>query len=172
MRCECAAPGACTLVAAQDGDAPAFVPGSAQDRAAIKAIRADAAKQEIGIEALRLNQSEAIVYYTNARYFAEDDAVNRLILVLMADAPARIEKFRIFAMDKQEFDVLRAPMERAFTQQSSAELLGNAITLARPPMDNPVLYDAERRSYPRFSWSFFRNFAKASSIPTIRWRCS
>ena len=144
------------LIAAQTNAAGA--PGGSDDRAAMAAIRADAGKQDIRIEAVRLTASEAIVYYVNTRYRAEDDALNRLILVLMADAPTRVEKFRLFAMNQQEFDVLRAPMERAYTQHSSAELIDNAITVARPPMDNPVLSAAERTSYPRFSWELFPQF--------------
>lgn len=139
--------------------------GGRNDNAAIKAIRADAAKQNLRIEALKLSRSEAIIYYVNGRYFAEDDALNRLILVLMADAPARIEKFRIFAMDKQEFDVLRAPVERGFAQRSSAELLGNAITMTRPPLSSPVLDAESRKTYPRLSWNLFPQFRQSFFDP-------
>jgi hypothetical protein len=139
--------------AALSGEKP--VVGGKDDAAAMRAVRADAAKQDLKIEAVKFGLSEAVVYYANERYFAEDDALNRLILVLMQDAPARIEKFRIFAMNQEEFDVLRAPMERGFAQQSSAELVGNAITMMRPPLSNPVLEEAERRSYPRLSWGIF-----------------
>lgn len=139
--------------------------GGKEDQAAIRTVRAEAAKQNLKIEAVKFGQSEAFVYYVNERYFVEDDALNRLILVLMADAPARIEKFRIFAMDREEFDVLRAPMERGFTQQSSGELLGNAITMTRPPLSNPVLADAARRTYPRFSWSIFPQFRESFFDP-------
>jgi hypothetical protein len=128
---------------------------AAVNEEAIRAIKADAEKQDIGIEAIRLTGSQAIVYYVNRRYFAEDDALNRLILVLMQDAPPDVEQFRLHAMGQQEFDVLRAPMERAFSQQDSAELVGNAITMNRPALDNPVLAAADRQSFPRFSWSAY-----------------
>ena len=140
-------------------------PDNGDDPAAIAKIRTDAAGQDISVEALRLTGGEAIVYYRNFRYRAEDDALNRLILVLMADAPARIEKFRIFAMNQQEFDVLRAPMERAYTQHSNAELLDNAITVSRPPMDNPVLTAAARTFYPSFSWELFPQFRQSFFDP-------
>jgi hypothetical protein len=139
--------------------------GGRDDAAALRTIRADAAKQNIGIQALRLTESEAIVYYVNARYYEEDEAISRLTLVLMQDAPARIEKFRLVATNKQEFDVLRAPIERGFVQQSGAELLGNAITMTRPPLSNPVLIAAEARSYPQASWSLFPQFRQSFFDP-------
>ena len=145
--------------------AGASAPGDGDDPAAIAKIRVDAAAQDIRVAALRFTASDAIVYYGNTRYRAEDDALNRLILVLMTDAPARIEKFRIFAMDQQEFDVLRAPMERAYTQHSSAELIDNAITLSRPPMENPVLAATEHSSYPRFFWEIFPQFRQSFFDP-------
>ena len=99
------------------------------DAAAIKAIRADLGRSRIfASKRFRFTTSEVILYYDNERYFAEDEAVGRLTRVLMADAPPRIEKFRLIAKREQEFDVLRAPMERAFSQNSSAELLGDVIT--------------------------------------------
>ncbi len=145
--------------------APAPVSG-AQDRAAVQAIRVDSAKQDIGIDAIRLTQSEAILYYHNGRYLAEDDAINRLMLVLMQDAPARIEKFRLFAGTQQEFDILRGPVERAINQNSSAELLGNAITVNRPPLANPVLAAAARTTYPHFSWALYPQFRQTFFDPT------
>ena len=137
-----------------------------EDAAAIKAIRADANGQNITIEAIRLTDSEAIVYYDNLHYYTEAEILGRLTRVLMADAPARIEKFRMFAFLEQEFDVLRAPMERAFGQNDSGDtLLGNAITFDRPPMSNPVLAQGVRNSYPKYYWGLFPTFKQSLFDP-------
>lgn len=129
--------------------------------AALRAIRHDADQQHISIEALSLGKSEALVYYANRHYFAEADALDRLIRVLMADAPPTVEKFRLIAVQdgvpQQEFDVLRGPEERSFTQSGSLAGLGGTATRP-PPLSNPVLAAAASRSYPRFSWDVFPQF--------------
>ncbi len=60
---------------------------------ALAQIKTDAAKQEIIIEAVSLSESEAILYYDNSRYFHETEAVDRLVRVLLADAPSSVEEF-------------------------------------------------------------------------------
>ena len=136
------------------------------DAAAIKKIRADANAQNIDIQAIKLTDSEAIVYYNNLHYYTETEALGRLTRVLMADAPTRIEKFRIFAFLEQEFDVLRAPMERAFAQNiSGAQLLGNAITFERPPMQNLILDQGVRSIYPLYYWGLYPTFKQSLFDP-------
>jgi hypothetical protein len=140
----------------------ASVPPSQEREAAMAAIRADASKQKITILAVSLTDSEAIVYYSNIRYFHAPEAVDRLVRILLADAPANIEKFRLLptlgSVPQGEFDILRAPTERSIDQTGSYQILGqgNALTLA--PMQNPVLAQGERGDFPRFSWSLFPQF--------------
>jgi hypothetical protein len=128
---------------------------------ASKKIRADANNQKIAIEALSLSDSTAIVYYHNSHYFAEIDAIDRLTRILMNDAPPAIEKFRLIAMidgvPQQDFDILRGPEERKLSQTDGLDLFKDAsiATIAPPPMQNPVLAQAERKSYPRFSWDIY-----------------
>jgi hypothetical protein len=140
----------------------ASLPPSREREAVIAAIRADADKQKITILAVSLTDSEAIVYYSNARYFHEPEAVDRLVRILLTDAPANIEKFRLLptlgSVPQGEFDILRAPTERSIDQTGSYKILadGNALTVA--PMQNPVLAQGERGAFPRFSWSVFPQF--------------
>ncbi len=82
----------------------------------------------------------------------------------MADAPPRIEKFRLIAKREEEFDVLRTPVERAFTDGSSAGLLGNALTLAPPPMNDPAAEHGER-GFPRFDWNLTPQFRQSFFDP-------
>lgn len=128
--------------------------------AALRAIRADARRQKIIIEALDITETSLVAYYTNTHYFSESDALDRLVRILMQDAPSEIEKFHLIAVNRgipqQEFSILRAPVEREGTQTDSLNLFdGSSSTIAGAPMQNPVLREAERCTYPRFSWDIY-----------------
>lgn len=129
--------------------------------ASARAIRADARQQRIGIEALAIGESTATVYYKNAHYFAEAEALDRLTRILMKDTPADIERFRLIAtvngIAQQEFDVLRGPEERKFTQEDSLGPVGQTPSSASlpAPMQNPILVEANRDTYPRLSWDIY-----------------
>ncbi len=140
----------------------ASLPPGREREKAMAAIRADAEKQKITILALSLTDSEAIVYYSNTRYFHEPEALDRLVRILLADAPADIEKFRLLptlgSVPQNEFDILRAPTERSVAQTGSYQILGEGNALAEAPMQNPVLAQGERGAFPRFSWNVFPQF--------------
>lgn len=130
-------------------------------KAVAAAVRDDARKQQIKIEAVSFAEGIAIVYYTNSHYYAEQDALDRLTRILMKNAPPYIEKFRFIAVangvPQQEFDILRSPEERKFSQTETLDLLGDSSTvvITPPPMQNPILTSETRPTYPRLSWSVF-----------------
>jgi hypothetical protein len=138
------------------GDAPT------DPRDAVAAIKKDAIAQKLLIDAVSLSDGEAIVYYFNARYFHEDEAIDRLVRVLLKDAPPEIEKFRLISTlngtPLAEYDILRAPTERDIAQTGKYKLLGNGNMPTDPPLQNPVLAASERSTYPNFSWSAFPQF--------------
>lgn len=119
------------------------------------AIRADAHAQLLTIEAMSLTDSVALVYYRNDHFFSEQNAIERLTRVLMADAPANIEKFRLVSMvagvPEQEFDVLRSPQERNLLQSQPIDLTESIAA----PLQNPVLAMDGAENYRRFSWEIF-----------------
>jgi hypothetical protein len=130
--------------------------------AAIKhAIRSDARAQQIKIEAVDLTDSSVLVYYTNSHYFSEVDAIDRLTRILMKNAPPDVEKFRLIpvanGVPQQEFDILRGPQERKFTQAGRLDQPGEgpAATIGPAPMQNPVLASETAHTYPRLAWSVF-----------------
>jgi len=128
--------------------------------AAIRKFKASAKDQNIKIEAVSFGESIATVYYTNTMYFTEADAIERLTRVLMADAPPTIEKFVLIpvlsGVPQQQYTVLRAPVERVFAQNSeNPSVFDSTPLIDAPSLYNPVLDAAERKSYPRFSWSIF-----------------
>ena len=135
--------------------------GPASSNATTK-IEQEAQRQGIFIEALALEEADALVYYNSSRYSSEAEVINRLTRILLAHAPAHIEAFHFIRVDsgkpQSKFTILRGPTERSLDQQGSFDLLmdGNAQSL--PPMENPVLDAARSRHYPRFSWNFFPQF--------------
>ena len=87
---------------------------------------ADAAKQKIIVLGLvsRRRRSGGLLVPT-AQYFHEPEAVDRLVRVLMADAPTTIEKFRLLptlgGVPQDEFDILRAPTERSIAARPAIQ---------------------------------------------------
>jgi hypothetical protein len=134
---------------------------AASDAAAIAKIRTDMAKQQIGVAALSLAETEAIVYYNNGRYFSEVDAIGRLTRILTEDAPVEIEKFRLVSLSggrpTREFVVLRAPLERTVSQTGDFHFATD-VESAPAPMENPVLAAATGKNYPSASWFIFPQF--------------
>lgn len=147
-------------VAVQIGDPPTpSPPHPLPDRSAIEArIRSATAGQSIGIEAVALTQTEATVYFRNLRYGSENEAVGRLIRVLMNDAPPDIEFFHLISMTDgmpvQEYQVLRGPMERAIAQRGPSDE-HKAVSLVRPDMATDILDSSSATPYPRFSWAIY-----------------
>jgi hypothetical protein len=129
--------------------------------AAKHAIRSDARAQQIKIEAVDLTDSTALVYYTNSHYFSEVEAIDRLTRILMKNAPPNVEKFRLISVangvPQQEFDILRGPEERKFTQAGRLDQPGESLaaTIGPAPMQNPVLGSETAHTYPRLAWSVF-----------------
>lgn len=129
----------------------------AGNASAKEAIRNDAAAQALRIEVMSIGKSEIWVYYSNARYEFEDEAIGRLTRVLMADAPSRIEIFRlipvVYGVPMQDVEISRSSLERVFATHGTLESAPDAVTVNHAPYDNPVLEADQEGTYPRFSWS-------------------
>lgn len=142
---------------------------AAERSAALRKFKADAQKQRIAILATSFDENVATVYYTNSRYQSEADAIERLTLLLMADAPAIIEKFLLIAVQdgvpQRQFQILRNPTERALSQEvDSPSIFRGPVAITSAPMYNPVLRAAER--YPRFDWDAFPQFRQQFFDPS------
>lgn len=131
-------------------------------------IRKAITAQSIFVEALSLRQSELILYYNNGHYFAETDAIDRIVRVLSKEAPPEIEKFRLIAVHGgvpvQEFDILRSPIERNY-QQEDGTIFDHSIEIVAPSLSQPALSDAAEENYPRFDWDLFPQFRQALFDP-------
>ncbi|HWU55227.1 MAG TPA: YjbH domain-containing protein, partial [Rhizomicrobium sp.] len=142
--------------------------GPVQNRTQIERnIRAAITAQSLFVDALSLGDSEVLLYYRNGHYFAEIDAIDRIVRVLTKEAPPQIERFRLIAVQngvpQQEFDVLRSPVERSF-QQEDGTVFDHSVKIRPPAMDQPVLA-AATDVYPRFSWSIYPQFRQALFDP-------
>jgi len=147
-------------------DASAVDP--ALDRAQIERnIRTAINGQNILVDAVSVGDSEVLLYYGNAHYLAETDAIDRIVRVLSKEAPAQIERFRLIAVQngvpQQEFDVLRGPMERSY-QQEDGTVFDHSVRIRPPAMNQPVLA-AATDIYPRFSWGLYPQFRQALFDP-------
>ena len=128
---------------------------------AIEKTKAGAQRQGLIIQAAEIKGATATIYYSNVRYFSEDDAVNRLTRVLMNAMPPEVEQFRLIAtlggLPQKEFDVLRSQVERGIVQENTVNLAKH-VQLLPAPLNNPVLTKSEAGTYPRHSWYFFPAF--------------
>jgi hypothetical protein len=141
----------------------ARTPPTANRAAAMRNFRSAVTSQSITIVAAAFDDNTATVYYNNQHYLRERDAIERLTLILMKEAPTSIERFRLISMSEgmlqKEFTILRAPVERSYSQNHfNPSVFDGAISMAAPPPSNPILAAAERGSYPRFEWSLFPQF--------------
>jgi hypothetical protein len=139
--------------------------GDPQARA--KAIRAALTAENIFVMAVSVADSDLTLYYANYHYQVESDALDRIVRVLSKEAPPNVERFRLIAVNAgvpvQEFDVLRSPAERSYQQED--QLLGRALTITPPAMDQPVLADAAADIYPRFTWGLYPQLRQALFDP-------
>jgi hypothetical protein len=148
-------------------DASATSP--APDRAQVEHnIRAALTAQNIFVDAVSLGDSDLLLYYRNVHYFAEPDAIDRIVRVLTKEAPPTIERFRLIAVQsglpQQEFDVLRSSVERSY-QQEDGSIFDHSVRMRPPAMSQPVLAAAATDIYPRFSWGIYPQFRQALFDP-------
>lgn len=125
-------------------------------------IRTAASQQGLRIEGVRVSAHEVVVYYSNDTYFHESEAVGRLARVLLAATPPGVEGIKlvavVYGVPQQQIEVLRAPLERMFVQNGKTEEIAQSIGLRAPSFHNPVLYQGQSNSYPRFDWAISPSF--------------
>ena len=144
-------------------------PAQIDAHVAITVIGAEARRQDIQIEAISFNGATASVYFRNDRYFAERDALNRLIRIMMANSPVEVEQFRFVSapqgLPQREFDILRTPAERSYLNDIETKF-DDAINIRSAPLNNPVLDAMDHKTYPRFSWDVFPQFRQQLFDPS------
>ena len=139
------------------------------DTQALATIRKDVEAQDIHLETVAIKGPDLMVYYSNYRYFHEADALDRLARLLTNDAPPKIERFRLIAvqggMPQREFTVLRTPAERSYDQNGTYDIATESKNTGAP-MHNPVLEASSRNSFPRFSWAASPQFRQELFDPS------
>jgi hypothetical protein len=133
-----------------------FRPTITDPRLAERKIREDADNQHLHVDAVSVDLTTAIVYFTNGKYYFESEAIGRLTRILLSDSPGSVEIFRIISMyhglPVREVKVLRSDLERVINLYGSAAEIRDSLSILDAPMDNPVL-DTQANDYPRFDWS-------------------
>jgi hypothetical protein len=126
------------------------------------AIRRKLEEQKITLLALSLGPGDALVYFQNLYYATEQDAIDRILRVLMAEAPPEVETFRmvsvINSVPQVQVEIPRGTAERSFEQMGTFDLFRDGARVSSAPMDNPVLRQGQRNSYPNFNWSVVPQF--------------
>jgi hypothetical protein len=134
-----------------------------------RAIRAAITAQNLFVDALSLGDGELVLYYSNSHYFAETDAIDRIVRVLSKEAPPEIERFRLISVQGgvplQEFDVLRGPVERSY-QLEDGTIFDHSMSISPPAMNQPVLAQAATDIYPHFSWGLYPQFRQELFDPS------
>ena len=134
-------------------------PAAHQDtqRTLENAVRADFVAQSLILDALSFGDSDVWVYYENNHYARDSEAAGRIVRILMARAPPAVEYFHLISvkhgMPQLEARIARSTLERAIIAHSGSGEVADAVRLSAPPLDNPVLEEAQRSLYPRFNWS-------------------
>jgi hypothetical protein len=145
-------------------------PAAPDYRAAQRALTTHAKAQGLNVVAIRFSNTTALVYYTNDLYMSETEALGRLTRLLMTDAPPDIEVFRLILIKSgpvRQFDILRTPLERGISQNDEATTLyQQTVTASLAPLQNPVLSQALRGSYPQFYWGIAPQLRQALFDPS------
>lgn len=124
---------------------------------ASRQIRAEIAAQSLRVDAMSIEGSSIWLYYENDHYFWEDEAIRRIVRVLMKDAPSDVEVFHLIAIKQgkptRELNISRSALERSAATTGTSHEQGPAFDIALAPLDNPVLDQGWEGTFPRFSWS-------------------
>lgn len=127
--------------------------------ASIAAIRRDLATQGITVGAIDITNGLATVYYGNSLYYREDNALDRVVRVLLTDAPVDVEEFRLIPtvndIAQRQFNILRSSTERSIAQSDSYSFDFDGNHAVEAPVSNPILQRAQRGTFPQFSWTVF-----------------
>ncbi|HXC56353.1 MAG TPA: YjbH domain-containing protein [Rhizomicrobium sp.] len=135
-----------------DGASPPVLYGAELERK----IRDDVTAQQVTVEALSVNPGMLWLYFNNSHYSSESEAAGRIARVLMTDTPSDVEIFHLVSvkngMPERDFQIVRSALERAVSTYGTANQLGDVVSLAPPPLANPVLDRGWGDSYPRLHW--------------------
>ncbi|MBV8799768.1 MAG: YjbH domain-containing protein [Alphaproteobacteria bacterium] len=145
-----------------------FRPTVTDPKQAEQQIRADAASQNLEIDAVSVKGTTAMVYFSNTKYFMEAEALGRVARILLSDSPPEVEIFRLISIyhgvPVRETRLLRGDLERVINLYGSAAEIRDAMTILDAPWDNPVL-DQQQDEYPRFGWSLAPRLARSFFDP-------
>jgi len=120
-------------------------------------LRKEAAAQNLQIETISLQNGTATIYYTNLRYLAEAEAIDKLLRLALADLPPEIEQLRFIAIRNgltlAQYTFSRSIVERNFEQEGNYDLLANGSGPVPGPASGLASLASERATYPHFNWA-------------------
>jgi hypothetical protein len=143
---------------------PDFDPG------AVKAsILQTARDQNLTVYAISISTTRIEIAFQNPRYRLYDEAMGRLLRILMAKAPYSVEVFRIVNMagnlPTQAITLSRSDIERTLTMYGTGnELLGLA-KFAAVAENDPLLAENTAAHFPSFNYSIAPGLNKSFFDP-------
>lgn len=120
-------------------------------------IRKDAREQALYVDAIRQQNGQLWIYFTNHHYYLEAEAVGRLSRIAMADASPDVEVFHLISVEHgvplRQITIERSALERTLLANGGIAELKDAVSITPAPMDTPALDVAIPNSFPRLSWA-------------------
>lgn len=127
---------------------------ASQEERIRKHISKLAGQQQIGIEAIILNGAEVSVYFKNAKYSRDSEAIGRLMPILTLSLPDNIEIFHLIpvahGVSLASVTINRSALERTLLQNGSSEELFNASYFEAGPAGYPPGKSISA-PYPRYA---------------------
>jgi hypothetical protein len=117
----------------------------------------DARDQKLAIVATKIAPTRIEIAFFNGTYRSNDEAMGRLLRLLMADAPSSVEEFRIVNMagNMPTIAVMlsRADVERTLDMFGSASELQPASAMSAVAENDPLFLGDFNDDFPKFSYS-------------------
>jgi hypothetical protein len=136
---------------------PPPLPRHFPQKAVAANIARDAREQSLYVDAVRQQNGELWVYFTNHHYYLEAEAVGRLSRIAMADASPDVEMFHFISVEHgvplREIRIERSSLERTLAADGGIAEMKNAVSVLPAAMDNPALDATIPHRFPRFSWA-------------------
>ncbi|HVP83430.1 MAG TPA: YjbH domain-containing protein [Rhizomicrobium sp.] len=136
---------------------PPPLPRHISQRKVAENLVKDAREQSLYVDAVRQQNGELWIYFTNHHYYLEAEAVGRLSRIAMADASPDVEVFHFISVEHglplREIRIERSSLERTLAANGGIAEMKDAVSVLPAAMDNPALEATVPQRFPRFSWA-------------------
>lgn len=148
---------------------PASQPGDDNPVAVRKRIIKAAKAQNLSISAIKVTSTRIELAFTNGTYRSNDEAIGRLLRILMAEAPYTVEEFRLVNMvgsvPTNAVTFGRSDIERTLDLYGTGSELAASTKMAPVSEDDPLLTGNSILKFPHFGYSIAPGINKSFFDP-------